>query len=157
MDPDTDALMDQLSAHLQAEAGLVFRPEQLATYLTALQTKGFVILSGMSGTGKTRLAQACATLLRDDETGSYFFEAVRPDWRDNRALLGFYNPLAGRYESTTLLRFILDAQLEVTPPPPAALSEWLEARYRSKDVQGLVGSVCRPADPLTGQAPEPDG
>jgi len=43
--------------------GLTFTPWQIATFYTALQTKGFVILSGISGTGKTKLAQAFAGLL----------------------------------------------------------------------------------------------
>lgn len=51
-----------LQAQLAAE-GLSFSPIQIATYVTALQAKGFVILSGISGTGKTKLAQAFARLL----------------------------------------------------------------------------------------------
>jgi hypothetical protein len=46
-----------------AAQGLLFTPWQIATFYTALQTKGFVILSGVSGTGKTKLAQAFAALL----------------------------------------------------------------------------------------------
>jgi hypothetical protein len=43
---------------------------------------------------------------------NYKVIAVRPDWTDNRGLLGYYNPLTGRYESTPFLRFLLDAQAE---------------------------------------------
>ena len=43
--------------------GLAFTSWQIATFYTALQTKGFVILSGISGTGKTKLAQHFAALL----------------------------------------------------------------------------------------------
>lgn len=43
--------------------GLRYAPFQLASFYTALQVKGFVILSGISGTGKTRLAQSFAELL----------------------------------------------------------------------------------------------
>jgi hypothetical protein len=45
-----------ISAHFAAH-GLHFTPHQLATFYTALKTKGFVILTGISGTGKTKLAQ----------------------------------------------------------------------------------------------------
>jgi len=48
--------------------GLYFTPWQIATFYTALQTKGFVILSGISGTGKTRLAQAFAAALPQPTT-----------------------------------------------------------------------------------------
>lgn len=55
-----------LKATLQAlvtARGLQYTSWQLATFYTALQTKGFVILSGISGTGKTKLAQAFAEAL----------------------------------------------------------------------------------------------
>ncbi len=40
--------------------------------------------------------------------------AVRPDWTDARALLGFYNPLTGAYAPTPTLQLILRAQEEMT-------------------------------------------
>ena len=46
-----------------ATAGLRLDEEYLATFFTALQLKGFVVLSGLSGTGKTRLATTFAALL----------------------------------------------------------------------------------------------
>lgn len=62
---DTEASGDVrhiLATALQS-ASLRFTPWQVATYYTALQVKGFVILSGISGTGKTKLAQFFAELL----------------------------------------------------------------------------------------------
>lgn len=44
-------------------AGLAFDDAHLAAFFTALQTKGFVVLSGPSGTGKSRLALELAALL----------------------------------------------------------------------------------------------
>lgn len=91
--------------------GLHFTPWQLATFYTALQTKGFVILSGISGTGKTKLAQAFARLLPQPQEGdNWLFVSVRPDWRDSKSLLGYYNPLTGNYEWTDFLRFLLRAE-----------------------------------------------
>ena len=52
----------KLARPLSAQ-GLHFTPWQIATFYTALQTKGFVILSGISGTGKTKLAQHFAEML----------------------------------------------------------------------------------------------
>ena len=75
------------------------------------QTKGFVILSGISGTGKTRLAQAFAGMLPQPAEGAnHLFVPVRPDWRDSKSLLGYYNPLTGTYEWTPFLRFLLRAE-----------------------------------------------
>ena len=46
-----------------ARAGLQLSEAHLASFFTALQTKGFVVLSGPSGTGKSRLALELAALL----------------------------------------------------------------------------------------------
>ncbi len=42
------------------ERGLLFAPELVANYVLALQTKRFAILTGISGTGKTKIAMALA-------------------------------------------------------------------------------------------------
>ncbi len=211
-------------------AGYHFSSVLLTTFITSLQTKGFVILSGLSGTGKTKLAQHIAELLPNAETTdpgvdtddpaeagvipiriqpymrnyarfiipkaaytfinepaknssievtvefegkrqscvlshtnalalllkgqvkawflknfaegatllvtpqtnddnefsgfllrkpqpltkkksavNHIFVPVRPDWRDSKSLLGFFNPLTGEYDDTPFLRFILRA------------------------------------------------
>ena len=45
------------------------------------------------------------------EIPSLFFP-IRPDFRDSKSLIGYYNPLDGSYHSTELLDFILEAQRE---------------------------------------------
>jgi len=101
-----------LSTYL-ASRGFRFTPLQIATYLTALQTKGFVILSGFSGTGKTKLAQAVADMLSiTSNSPELCFQAVRPDWRDSKSLLGYFNPLTQSFEMTEFLRFLLHANAE---------------------------------------------
>jgi MoxR-like ATPase len=99
--------------------GLYYSREVLANYLLALQTKRFVILTGISGTGKTRLAQAVAGYLSDQVSGqgyeegaekSYRVVAVRPDWTDNRGLLGYYNPIIEEYTRTPFLDLLLEAR-----------------------------------------------
>ncbi|MYB06452.1 MAG: hypothetical protein F4Y24_08870 [Gemmatimonadetes bacterium] len=44
------------------DCGLLFPRELVANYILALQTKRFVILTGISGTGKTQIAKALAEL-----------------------------------------------------------------------------------------------
>ena len=39
--------------------------------------------------------------------------AVRPDWTDNRSVLGYFNPLHRKYQPTAFLQFLLDARDEV--------------------------------------------
>ena len=49
----------RLTRSLRKE-GLLFSPELVANYILALQTKRFAILTGISGTGKTKIAKAVA-------------------------------------------------------------------------------------------------
>ncbi len=58
MEEPVRVIQSQLSA-----AGFHFSNWDVASFYTALQTKGFVILSGISGTGKTKLAQHFAAML----------------------------------------------------------------------------------------------
>ncbi len=92
-----------------ASKGYLYPSHLVSQFYTALKTKGFVILSGLTGTGKTKIAQELAELL-DDSGNNFLFLAVRPDWRDSKALLGYYNPLTGEYHKTKLLDFILEAK-----------------------------------------------
>jgi 5-methylcytosine-specific restriction protein B len=43
--------------------GFYFDQDLITAFYSALKTKGFVILSGLTGTGKTKLAQLFAELL----------------------------------------------------------------------------------------------
>jgi 5-methylcytosine-specific restriction protein B len=98
--------------------GFIF-PDWLVTdYALSLATKPFVILSGISGTGKTKLAQLVAEyVLRsigyDDGQA---FVSVRPDWTDNSHLLGWYNAISEQYEATPVLRLI--GRASDTPEKP---------------------------------------
>ena len=51
------------------------------------------------------------------------FISVRPDWTDNRSLLGYLNPLTGQYSPTELLRLLLHAQDNPDEPHFAILDE----------------------------------
>lgn len=79
-------------------AGFTFEPWQIATFVTALRTKPFLILAGISGTGKTKLPQLIA-----EATGvEVVIVAVRPDWTDSSDLLG-YERLNGQFVPGHLL------------------------------------------------------
>ena len=43
----------------------------------------------------------------------YVVVAVRPDWTDNRGLLGYHNPITDRYHVTPFLRLLLEADEEL--------------------------------------------
>jgi len=54
-----------------AASGLHYTDAQIATFYTALQTKGFVVLSGISGTGKSKIATGFVEMLPIATTLSY--------------------------------------------------------------------------------------
>lgn len=50
--------------------------------------------------------------VRREALPNYRVIAVRPDWTDNRGLLGYYNPITESYTTTELLRLLLDAHTD---------------------------------------------
>jgi hypothetical protein len=68
-----------------AKRGFVFEPWQVAAFVTAVRTKPFVILAGVSGTGKSRLPCLVAEATRCTAT----VIPVRPDWTDSSDVLGY--------------------------------------------------------------------
>ena len=46
---------------------------------------------------------------RTEELSNYEVVAVRPDWTDNRGLLGYFNPLTKQYNKTPFLELLLKA------------------------------------------------
>ncbi|NVO00720.1 MAG: AAA family ATPase [Geobacteraceae bacterium] len=96
------------------EQGFFFSKEILTRYFLSLKTKPFVILTGISGTGKTKIAQIFADYICQDDTleerdKRIAFVPVKPDWMDNKGLLGYYNLLDKEYHDTSVLRLLLEA------------------------------------------------
>jgi MoxR-like ATPase len=85
-----------------AAQGMRLDPRTLRRYHLALKTRGFVVLSGLSGTGKTWLAEAYARSVR----ARHAVVAVAPNWTTNEDLLGYHNPLTGVYHHTTFSKLV---------------------------------------------------
>lgn len=102
--------------------------------------KHFVILTGVSGTGKTLLALQYARAihgLKNTEDGPFLFNCpVRPEWTDPTALTGYYDVLSNRYEVPTFLAAVLVANAHPTSPVFVILDEMNLARveYYFSDV-----------------------
>jgi len=78
--------------------------------------KPFILLSGISGTGKTRFVKQQAQYSRTDGS-NYQLVPVRPDWHEPSDLLGYISRLGGHgaeYIVTDFLVFIVAAWKEVT-------------------------------------------
>ena len=74
------------------DAGLIFSPQLIQRFIASLCTKPFLICSGLSGSGKTKLAQAFAQWISADES-QYAIVPVGADWTNREPLLGYPNAL----------------------------------------------------------------
>ena len=110
-----DVKQDVLRKILKKDFNILdFSTDPLHTsYIRSLLSKPFVILSGNSGTGKTRIATRFAKYLEkktDAGVKNHLLIPVGADWTDNTKILGYYNPLAdngaGKYEKTDVFKFI---------------------------------------------------
>lgn len=118
--------------------------------LNFLPNKHFVILSGLSGTGKTQLALKYAravhglTLNTDDD--SLIFECpVRPEWTDPTGLTGYFDVLTNRYVVPTFLEAVLVATAHRESPVFVILDEMNLARveYYLSDVLSCMETEGR--------------
>lgn len=90
--PNTDAFNYKLF-RTEAVASNLYLSENLdLRFIASLLTKPFVILTGLSGSGKTKLAQAFAMWMCEKES-QYCIVPVGSDWTNREPLLGFPNVL----------------------------------------------------------------
>lgn len=145
------AVLDYISAR-----GFHFEPWQVAAFITAVRTKPFVILAGVSGTGKSALPRLVA-----DATGAVIETVpVRPDWNDSSELLG-YTTLTNEFRPGHLMRvaeqavanpgkqyFVLLDEMNIARP------EYYFAEVLSRIEEAgvlLDGTVAAPLKPDAGE------
>jgi hypothetical protein len=108
--------------------------------LNFLPHKHFVILSGLSGTGKTQLAlkyaRAVHGLTNEAADPLLFVCPVRPEWTDPTSLTGYNDVLTNRYVVPTFLEAVLVATAHRDSPVFVVLDELNLARveYYLSDV-----------------------
>lgn len=88
--------LDQF-ARVVEHRGYAFGREDLINVHACVKSGGLTILAGLSGTGKSSLPRLYAEAL-----GAAFLQVpVRPDWLDDRDLVGAFNAIARRFEPAT--------------------------------------------------------
>jgi energy-coupling factor transporter ATP-binding protein EcfA2 len=100
--------------------------------LTAIKTKPFILLAGISGTGKSRLVRTLAykTCSKDElrtnpkKPGNFELIPVRPNWHDSSELMGYVSRINGeKYITTSFLQFIAKAWKNIDVPFLLCLDE----------------------------------
>ncbi|MGP1453888.1 MAG: McrB family protein [Segatella oris] len=131
-------------------------------YLSAIRTKPFLLLAGISGTGKSRIVKEMAYASCPDEgdlckdktsPGNYCLVEVKPNWNDSTELLGYETILdGGNYHLTKFVKFLIKAmQHENVPffvcldemnlaPVEQYFAEFLSILESRKDVDGTIKS-----------------
>ena len=102
-------------------------------FVTAIKSKPFLLLAGISGTGKSRIVRefafkSCPEYLQDKDgttPGNYCMIEVKPNWHDSPELLGYYSRLGNKpgYQFTKFVKFLVKAKMYPDVPFFVCLDE----------------------------------
>ena len=97
--------LDSMQENMK-EFGVEYPKRLLYAFHTALKSAEFsplTVLSGVSGTGKSELPKLYSHF------GGFNFlaEAVQPTWDSPASMMGYYNTIDRKFDSTNILKFLL--------------------------------------------------
>lgn len=96
-------IIDNIKKYIKSK-GFIYPDGLIENFYLSLKTKPFVLLAGISGTGKTRLVRLFAEALKC----KYKLVSVRPDWSDGSDLLGYKN-IQGKFVPGAVIDYIKKA------------------------------------------------
>ena len=158
---DITSLFKEQSKDNSSNSGEKFKMEK-SKYLSALRTKPFMLLAGISGTGKSRIVRefafkSCPVELQDadgTEPGNYCMIEVKPNWHDSTELLGYWSNLNKQYMFTKFVKFLIKAKMYPNKPFFVCLdemnlapveqyfAEFLSVLETRKHIENEEGEVC---------------
>lgn len=128
-------------------------------YLLALRTKPFLLLAGISGTGKSRIVRefafkSCPKYLQDKDgttPGNYCMIEVKPNWHDSTELLGYYSNLSKEYQFKKFVIFLVKAKMYPDVPFFVCLDEMNLAPVEQyfAEVLSIIETRKHPRNPET--------
>lgn len=102
-------------------------------YITAIKSKPFLLLAGISGTGKSRIVRELARACWEEGTDEYKVQKpknfqmvqVKPNWHDSSDLIGYVSRVSGKAEFVAgeFLKFIAKAWEDTETPYFLCLDE----------------------------------
>lgn len=128
------------------------------SYLAALRTKPFMLLAGISGTGKSRIVRelafkSCPPELQDEDAttpGNYLMVEVKPNWHDSTEILGYYSNISKKYHFTKFVKFLVKAMMFPDVPFFVCLDEMNLAPVEQYFAEFLSVLETRKKDDTTG-------
>lgn len=112
--PQLDSTNGLVKSYSSAGKVLAYR-----SYITAIKSKPFLLLAGISGTGKSRIVRELARACWDEGTEEYEahkpsnFEMVqvKPNWHDSSELIGYVSRVSGEpvFIAGDFLKFVAKA------------------------------------------------
>jgi hypothetical protein len=99
------ALVKAIHNYLHFEKGLIYTEFQIRNFLVLLLTHDIIVLSGLSGSGKTQIVKAFAEAVG----GVAKIIPVKPSWTSSDDLLGYYNPLQSSFMPTPFTEALVEA------------------------------------------------
>ena len=121
--PLTKELLEYLSTNKSSTDERVYKYIDI---ITAIKTKPFLLLAGISGTGKSRIVRELARAYWYENSAEYKaqkpknFEMiqVKPNWHDSTELMGYVSRVSGSpiYVIGDFLRFITRAWENLDTP-----------------------------------------
>lgn len=100
-------LCDGFNAYLESHE-MYYTPETIRAFVSGLACSHFMILEGLSGTGKTSLPKFFAEYAGTNVC----FTSVQASWKDRSDILGYYNDFVGKFKETPFLRELYRAGYE---------------------------------------------
>ena len=120
--------MNAVRADSPRQLSFTYRP-----YITAIKSKPFLLLAGISGTGKSRIVRELARACWEEGSEEYIAQKpknfqmvqVKPNWHDSSDLIGYVSRVSGKAEFVTgeFLKFIAKAWEDTEIPYFLCLDE----------------------------------
>lgn len=142
-------LITHIHTYIQSK-GFNYSLDNIKNLYLSLRSKPFVIISGISGTGKTKIVQLFAESLgATEENGQFSLIPVRPDWSDGSELLG-YRDIKGDFVEGPLIKIIKNATENPKRPHFVLLDEMNLARveYYFSDILSVMESRRRDGEQI---------
>ena len=84
---------------------LYYDIEDIRRFIASLTVTKLIVMQGMSGTGKTSLSYAFGEFLENPSV----IVPIQPMWKERSDLIGYFNEFTGRFNETTLLQKMYEA------------------------------------------------